>query len=136
MKLFLVDKSNQILWIVGSPHANNWTLSKLEDVHKANAKAKDGFVSRPSVEAEVSDRKTGRQEEQRSPANCGRNIAEQSVQKGYSELYDTNDEQEGEKKDDAGEDDTGEEDAGEGIEEGSERLRRGGRSGAGGRGSG
>jgi hypothetical protein len=84
-------------------------------MHKANAKAKDGSVSRPSVEAKVSGRKAGRQEEQGSPANCGRNIAEQPVQKGNSELYDTSDEQEGEEEDDAGEDDTGEEDAGEGI---------------------
>jgi hypothetical protein len=90
VKLFPVDDSNRTLWIVGSPHAKNWTPSKLEDVHKANAKA--GSVSRTSVEAKVSGGKAGRQEEQRSPANCGRNMAEQPVQKGHSELYDTSDE--------------------------------------------
>jgi hypothetical protein len=97
VKLFLVDDSNRTLWIVGSPNAIYWTLSKLKDVHKANAKAKAGSASRPRVEAKV------------------RNVAEQPVQKGQSELYDTSDEQEGEKEDDTEEDDTGENDAGEGV---------------------
>jgi hypothetical protein len=51
---------------MGSPYVNNWTLSKSEDVYKANAKAKDfyiakaGSISRPRVEAKVSSRKARR----------------------------------------------------------------------------
>jgi hypothetical protein len=56
-----VGDPNQTLWIVASPDATNWTPSKLEDVHKSNAKAnakanashagKTGSASKPRVKA-------------------------------------------------------------------------------------
>jgi hypothetical protein len=95
-----VGDSNQTLWIVASPDVNNWTPSKLEDAHKANAKAKAshaanaGLASKPRVKAKVTSRKAGRQKEQRSLAKGEKNVAEQPVQEGHSQSDDTSDEQE------------------------------------------
>jgi hypothetical protein len=86
------------LWIVASPDATNWTLSKLEDVHKANAKAnashagKAGSASKPRVKAKISGGKAERQKEQRSLAKGEKDVAEQPVQEGHRESDDTSDE--------------------------------------------
>lgn len=83
-----VGDSNRKLWIVGSPDATDWTRSKLEAAHKANAKAKashaakTGSGSKLSVKAKVTGDKAGRQNEQRSLAKSERNVAEQRVQEG------------------------------------------------------
>jgi hypothetical protein len=130
-----VGDPNETLWIVASPDATNWTPSKLEDVHKANAKAnashagKAGSTSKPKVKAKISGGKTERQKEQRPLAKGEKDVAEQPVQEGHSESDDTSDEQEDEEEgeeegeeeeaeeDDAGKDDAEGDVAGEDIEE-------------------
>ena len=130
-----VGDPNETLWIVASPDATNWTPSKLEDVHKANAShaGKAGSTSKPRVKAKISGGKAERQKEQRSLAKGEKDVGEQPVQEGHSESDDTSDEQEEEeegkeeeaedeaeeeeKEDDAGEDDAEGDVAGEDIAE-------------------
>lgn len=82
MKLFPVGDSNRTLWIVGFPHASNWIPSKLDNVYKANAKAKAFHAAKAEsgsklrVKAKVTGGKAGRQNEQRSLAKGERNVAE------------------------------------------------------------
>lgn len=110
-----------------SQDANIWTPSKLEDAHKANAKAKASHAAKAEsasklrVKAKVTGGKAGRQKEQRSLAKGEKDVAEQPVQEGHRESDDTSDEQEeeeeGEEEDDAGEDDAEGDVSGEGTEE-------------------
>ena len=95
-----VGDPNETLWIVASPDATNWTPSKLEDVHKANAShaGKAGSASKPRVKAKISGGKAERQKEQRSLAKGEKDVAEQPVQEGHSESDDTSDEQEEEEE--------------------------------------
>ena len=116
-----VGDPNQTLWIVAYPDANNWTPSKLEDAHKANAKAKASHAAKAEsasklrVKAKVTGEKAGRQKEQRSLAKGGKNVAEQPVQEGHSESDDTSDEQEEEEEE--GEEEEAEEEEEEEEEE-------------------
>ena len=128
VKLFLISRKDtrsagdakQTVWVVGSPDATNWTTRKSEVAYKvdvgatdkASHAAKASSTSKPGAKTKVSRGKARRQKELRSPAKGGRNVAEQPVQEGHSDLTDTSDGQEGEAGDEE-EDNTGEDDAGE-----------------------
>jgi hypothetical protein len=121
VKLYLVGD----LWIVGSPHTEEWTPSKVDDMRTADATTKANDRTKASYPAKARqssahEAKALTQKKLGSRARGEKKATEQQVHKDQDESDDVNSDPEGEEDEGGSEEEEEEEEEREGEEEGEE----------------